>query len=224
MTWQPLPPRSARRPSFNKLADAPAHAPTKLLRNRARRSAFTIARFAERHQNLFFMPATWKPLTGICWAAAILICRHLIPRSINSSHSELTRSAGDCRRTLPKDWPNSSKVADYNPEASSALSMSFVCRRRSDHRVSENSAETATTRLEVAIEHRLMHAETLAYLLHQIPLDRKFRQTDQPIPSAPQPDAQMSRVPAGTATLGLQRTENEQTNSGARSKSSWLGQ
>ena len=28
--------------------------------------------------------------------------------------------------------------------------------------------------LDVAIEHRLMHAETLAYLLHQLPHDRKI--------------------------------------------------
>ena len=34
---------------------------------------------------------------------------------------------------------------------------------------------TAKTLLNVAIEHRLMHAETLAYMLHQLPLDRKLR-------------------------------------------------
>ena len=32
--------------------------------------------------------------------------------------------------------------------------------------------------LEVAIEHRLMHAETLCYMLHQLPLDRKFAPAD----------------------------------------------
>ena len=30
------------------------------------------------------------------------------------------------------------------------------------------------TLLNVAIEHRLMHVETLAYMLHQLPLDRKI--------------------------------------------------
>ena len=38
------------------------------------------------------------------------------------------------------------------------------------------------TLLHVAIEHRLMHAETLAYLLHNLPLDRKIAQP------APLPD------------------------------------
>jgi len=28
--------------------------------------------------------------------------------------------------------------------------------------------------LNVAIEHRLMHAETLAYMLHRLPIDRKI--------------------------------------------------
>ncbi len=32
------------------------------------------------------------------------------------------------------------------------------------------------TLLNVAIEHRLMHVETLAYMLHQLPLDRKVPQ------------------------------------------------
>ena len=31
--------------------------------------------------------------------------------------------------------------------------------------------------LNTAIEHRLMHAETLAYMLHQLPLEKKIRQT-----------------------------------------------
>ena len=35
---------------------------------------------------------------------------------------------------------------------------------------------SASTLLNVAIEHRLMHVETLAYMLHQLPIDRKVRQ------------------------------------------------
>ncbi len=36
--------------------------------------------------------------------------------------------------------------------------------------------------LNVAIEHRLMHAETLAYMLHQLPLDRKRREPQASVP------------------------------------------
>ena len=32
------------------------------------------------------------------------------------------------------------------------------------------------TLLNVAVEHRLMHVETLAYMLHQLALDKKVRQ------------------------------------------------
>ena len=34
--------------------------------------------------------------------------------------------------------------------------------------------------LNVAIEHRLMHAETLAYMLHQLPFDNKVRKPRLP--------------------------------------------
>ncbi len=37
--------------------------------------------------------------------------------------------------------------------------------------------------LEVAIEHRLMHAETLAYMLHRLPTERKIRGPIAPEPS-----------------------------------------
>ena len=36
------------------------------------------------------------------------------------------------------------------------------------------------TLLNVAIEHRLMHEETLAYLLHNLPVDRKITQRASP--------------------------------------------
>jgi formylglycine-generating enzyme required for sulfatase activity len=51
-----------------------------------------------------------------------------------------------------------------------------------------------------------MHVETLAYMLHQLPLDTKVRQTDPPIPVTPPVDHRMIEIPAGTATLGLSRS------------------
>jgi gamma-glutamyl hercynylcysteine S-oxide synthase len=59
--------------------------------------------------------------------------------------------------------------------------------------------------LNVAIEHRLMHVETLAYMLHQLPLDQKIPQ-DSPLRPVPPPLAyRMIEIPAGVATLGLSR-------------------
>ncbi len=63
--------------------------------------------------------------------------------------------------------------------------------------------------LNVAIEHRLMHAETLAYMLHQLDLDRKI-QPKQTSGSAQNKNKElvaqrMIEIPAGRATLGLPR-------------------
>jgi len=60
--------------------------------------------------------------------------------------------------------------------------------------------------LNVAVEHRLMHAETLAYLMHGLPLESKIvpRSALQP-DSAPPPRPGQVTVPAGVATLGQVR-------------------
>ncbi len=61
--------------------------------------------------------------------------------------------------------------------------------------------------LNVAIEHRLMHAETLAYMLHQLPFDRKVRKPRLPELMLPSVDPGMIEIPAGTATLGISRRD-----------------
>jgi ergothioneine biosynthesis protein EgtB len=60
----------------------------------------------------------------------------------------------------------------------------------------------------VAIEHRLMHAETFAYMLHQLPIDRKIPQgQNRQVTRAGRLAAtsRMMKIPAGPATLGLSR-------------------
>ncbi len=62
--------------------------------------------------------------------------------------------------------------------------------------------------LNVAIEHRLMHAETLAYMLHQLPLAQKVTDLREPVPVRAEPVnmlRSMVRVPAGSAVLGMSR-------------------
>jgi formylglycine-generating enzyme required for sulfatase activity len=61
--------------------------------------------------------------------------------------------------------------------------------------------------LDVAIEHRLTHAETLAYMLHQLPNERKLPQADPSSPT-PQPVSRQTRtIPAGSMTPGRPRGE-----------------
>ena len=52
-----------------------------------------------------------------------------------------------------------------------------------------------------------MHAETLAYMLHQLPLDRKIRPSGIPEAVSAPPKPFMLRIPAGRATLGLSRKD-----------------
>src|ERR1019366_6497124 len=68
----------------------------------------------------------------------------------------------------PEDWPSVSQVRSYNTRLRETLdsALSTIVARN------PNLARLEHGRfLEVAIEHRLMHAETLCYMLHQLPVD-----------------------------------------------------
>jgi iron(II)-dependent oxidoreductase len=69
----------------------------------------------------------------------------------------------------PGDWPNIAQVEKYNRSLRNRLDgeLQGAGALRSDvPRLADG------TLLHVAIEHRLMHAETLAYLLHNLPVER----------------------------------------------------
>ena len=87
---------------------------------------------------------------------------------------------------LPKDWPSVEEIRSYNQQVRTA-----VDRSPADELL-----------WNVAIEHRLMHAETLAYLLHQLPVEKKFFQPQVEVLSEPG-EGGMVKTPAGTVTLGL---------------------
>jgi gamma-glutamyl hercynylcysteine S-oxide synthase len=58
--------------------------------------------------------------------------------------------------------------------------------------------------LHVAVEHRLMHAETFAYILHQLDYARKVTPAHpSDVATAAPPRPRMLEIPAGTAQLGL---------------------
>lgn len=104
----------------------------------------------------------------------------------------------------PGDWPSLAVVRDYVGRIRAAL----------DEKLLDGSLEVfAQTRdgfpldtlLNVAIEHRLMHVETLAYMLHQLPLGKKIPQNDSTPLASPVAAPQMIPIPPGVATLGLAR-------------------
>jgi gamma-glutamyl hercynylcysteine S-oxide synthase len=108
----------------------------------------------------------------------------------------------------PSDWPRLPEVHDYVAQTRAAL----------DEKLAESDLEsTASVRdgfplftlLNVAVEHRLMHLETLAYMLHQMPLDRKIPQKSSHDVSNSPVVSRMIEIPAGTATLGLSRSSRD---------------
>jgi len=105
----------------------------------------------------------------------------------------------------PEDWPSGVLVRDYNKRLREQLDGAIRAAGTKDPILAclENGRL-----LEVAIEHRLMHAETLCYMLHQLPVDRKFSQPVAKAPSARPLGARCVEIPEGTATLGLGRGES----------------
>lgn len=105
----------------------------------------------------------------------------------------------------PSDWPSLQTVRDYVARIRVALDEKLTSGilESSDYSRDGFSLDTL---LNVAIEHRLMHVETLAYMLHQLPLDRKVPQAVSTNLSSAPVAHEMIEIPAGTARLGLERS------------------
>ncbi|MGA9622937.1 MAG: SUMF1/EgtB/PvdO family nonheme iron enzyme [Bryobacteraceae bacterium] len=99
----------------------------------------------------------------------------------------------------PHDWPRMPEVYDYRNRVRQALG------RLEGARLPEVGEGSFGYLLNIAIEHRLMHAETLAYMFHQMPFERK-RGAVAPRAIGGSPFTPgCARVPEGRATLGLRR-------------------
>ena len=91
----------------------------------------------------------------------------------------------------PADWPALDEVRSYV--------------RRAREEVDRALPAALELLANVAVEHRLMHAETLAYMLHRLPLEKKRRPEELPTAPARQRRLGMVEIPAGDVTLGLPR-------------------
>jgi gamma-glutamyl hercynylcysteine S-oxide synthase len=103
----------------------------------------------------------------------------------------------------PGDWPSPGVVRDYVRKIREALDRKLAEKPDYDSRVRDSFP--LDTLLQVAIEHRLMHVETLAYMLHQLPLEKKSPQPTPPLFADSQLVPSMIEIPAGVVTLGLPR-------------------
>jgi formylglycine-generating enzyme required for sulfatase activity len=91
------------------------------------------------------------------------------------------------------DWPSRAEVERYN--------------QRTRDEIDEFVSDVPHQLLHVAVEHRLMHAETFAYILHNLRHDLKAAPALPAAPAAPAPRAGMVEIPAGQARLGQSREE-----------------
>jgi gamma-glutamyl hercynylcysteine S-oxide synthase len=159
----------------------------------------------ERHRIVFYIghleAFDWNLLNGSSFG-------------VKSVHPEFDRLfafgidpvGGGLPTDVPADWPSLDAVYDYVNLVRNALDQQLVTA------ISEEQARNGFplhTLLNVAVEHRLMHVETLAYMLHQLPINMKSRtQANQEmllhLAGVPL-EHHMLVVPTGAVTLGIPR-------------------
>jgi gamma-glutamyl hercynylcysteine S-oxide synthase len=71
---------------------------------------------------------------------------------------------------IPSDWPGLDAVRDYARDARTRIDARLA---GLDLAPDASMHDTPGQLLNVAIEHRLMHVETLSYMLHQLPFEQK---------------------------------------------------
>ncbi len=167
-----------------------ARAQTDALFKLVRPDALYDRPIAERHRMVFYL----GHLEAFDWN---LMARHLLDRP--SFHSTFDRlfafgidpPPGQLPCDQPSDWPSLAEIERYN--------------QRTRDEIDDLLAEVPEQLQHAAIEHRLMHAETFAYILHQLPYERKGPlQVSAPHSPSRQPaDTPAWRgIAAGTARLG----------------------
>ena len=152
----------------------------------------------ERHRIVFYI----GHLEAFDWN---LLRNHLALDRFNAEFDQLFAFGidpvdGGLPNDPPDAWPSMSDVESYRDRV----------REQLDGALGE-AAESAelVELMNIAIEHRLMHAETLEYMFHQLPYEAKIRPALQPIPAARTVTPAMVEVPAGTAALGLERNSGQ---------------
>jgi gamma-glutamyl hercynylcysteine S-oxide synthase len=113
----------------------------------------------------------------------------------------------------PSDWPSPAQVNNYVAAIRKTLDKNLEALiSEADFNERSYDGFALSTYLNVAIEHRLMHVETLSYMLHQLRFDQKIAPNaySEPLNSATTfASSRMLHIPAGTVTLGLTRAGGE---------------
>ncbi len=105
---------------------------------------------------------------------------------------------------MPKDWPSIARVEQYNRDIRTRLDGALHNARTAPADL--DGALADGTLLNVAIEHRLMHAETIAYLFHNLAFEKKQAPSYPRADTRSAPAQHQLKIPEGTATLGMSKT------------------
>jgi iron(II)-dependent oxidoreductase len=141
----------------------------------------------ERHRLIFYL----GHLEAFDWN---LICRKTLDVASFSPHFDalfefgIDPPVGQAATDQPSDWPTVEEVQTYN--------------RRVRARIDELLDQAPEQIIQVALEHRLMHAETLAYLLHNLPYDQKVSTAAPLVHSTNRLVNPMIEIAPGIAILG----------------------
>jgi gamma-glutamyl hercynylcysteine S-oxide synthase len=99
----------------------------------------------------------------------------------------------------PEDWPTRKEIHSYNQRL--RLELDSALEQALEH-PGEGHPQLLTM-LDAAIEHRLMHAETLAYMFHRVSLDKKKSFPVRNQTKSLKIQYRLTDIPEGPATLGL---------------------
>jgi gamma-glutamyl hercynylcysteine S-oxide synthase len=111
---------------------------------------------------------------------------------------------GNLPEDKPFDWPDVAAVRQYNLRARDAVDD---CLAKADFLNHEQPYVENGLIFWTAIEHRLMHIETLSYMLHWLPFEMKKIPRPPVLDLQPRPKQGKIRVPAGEVKLGINLTD-----------------
>lgn len=163
-----------------------------------RDDAFYDRPIAERHRIIFYL----GHLEAFDWN--LLAQRAFGLRSFHAAFDQLFAFGidpvgGGLPMDTPSDWPARPEVERYRNRVREQLDVAI---ERALERPDEGHPHLIQM-LHVAIEHRLMHAETCAYMLHRLPLEKKISSPGKVAWKTPQAKSRLTDIPAGRATLGM---------------------
>ncbi|MBW3564458.1 MAG: SUMF1/EgtB/PvdO family nonheme iron enzyme [Acidobacteria bacterium] len=100
------------------------------------------------------------------------------------------------------NWPRLESVKDYSNRADAAVRHALAEEAFCEP---DNPLLARCEAIYTILEHELMHHETLKYMLHQLPWDRKKPSEGKVVLEGPEIHHEMVTIPAGHATLGRDR-------------------